>query len=115
MAVTEAARQAKKAGVKRLKINTDSKFLIKCVTEWMKKWKVDGWKTAKKKPVINKEELIELESALSSLEVIWVSEIFLCLNLESLKFGIFEILHYPNLKECISNALIIKSIQICRH
>ncbi|XP_033212309.1 ribonuclease H1-like [Belonocnema kinseyi] len=71
MAVTEAARQAKKAGVKKLKINTDSQFLIKCVTEWMKKWKIGGWKTAKKKPVINKEELIELESALSSLEVTW--------------------------------------------
>lgn len=71
MAATHAMRQAKKAGVQKLKVNTDSKFVIMCVTDWMKKWKLVGWRTTNKKPVINKEELIELESAMSSLDVIW--------------------------------------------
>ena len=72
LAVTKAAEQAKKVGVKKLKIYTDSKFIIMCVTKWMKRWKITGWVTTKKTPVINKKELIELESALSSMEVTWV-------------------------------------------
>lgn len=70
-AVTVAAQQAKQAGIKKLKINTDSKFLIKCIQEWMPRWKSNGWKTADKKPVINKTELLEMEEALTSLNVTW--------------------------------------------
>lgn len=72
-AVTIAAKQAKQAGITKLKIHTDSKFMINCVTKWMSKWKVNGWKTGNNKPVINKIELIELEEALKSINVIWVS------------------------------------------
>nr|KAF7430018.1 hypothetical protein H0235_006416 [Vespula pensylvanica] len=70
-AVTVAARQAKKAGIMKLKINTDSKFLINCITNWMPKWKRNGWKTATDKPVINKTELLEMEAALKSIDVKW--------------------------------------------
>jgi len=70
-AVTVAARQAKKAGIKKLKINTDSKFLISCITQWMPKWKTKGWKTAGGKPVINKTELLEMEKELESLIIAW--------------------------------------------
>jgi len=70
-AVTVAARQAQKAGIKKLKINTDSKFLISCITQWMPKWKRSGWQTTNGKPVINKEELIEMEKALTPLQVSW--------------------------------------------
>ncbi|XP_061935741.1 ribonuclease H1 isoform X1 [Apis cerana] len=70
-AVTIAAKQAKKAGIKNLKINTDSQFLISCINNWMPKWKRNGWKTFNNKPVINKIELLEMENALKSLNVIW--------------------------------------------
>ncbi|XP_058800293.1 ribonuclease H1 isoform X2 [Phymastichus coffea] len=70
-AVTIAAKQARKAGITKLKISTDSEFLIKCKTQWMPKWQSNGWRTAKGKPVINKAELIEMEEALSPLEVIF--------------------------------------------
>ncbi|GAB1866766.1 Ribonuclease H1 [Camponotus japonicus] len=70
-AVTVAARQAKKAGIKKLKINTDSKFLISCITQWMPGWKKRGWKTIENKPVINKKELLEMEKELESLTVAW--------------------------------------------
>ncbi|XP_014600395.1 PREDICTED: ribonuclease H1 [Polistes canadensis] len=70
-AVTMAARQAKKAGIKKLRICTDSKFLINCITKWMPKWKRNGWLTASKGPVINKEELLEMERELESLQIIW--------------------------------------------
>lgn len=72
-AVTVAATQAKKAGIKKLKINTDSKFLISCITQWMPGWKRRGWKTVDNKPVINKKELLEMEEELKSLTVAWVS------------------------------------------
>ncbi|CAK9799909.1 Ribonuclease H1 [Anthophora quadrimaculata] len=70
-AVTVAAKQAKKANIKNLKINTDSQFLISCITNWMPKWKANGWMTSSNKPVINKVELLEMEKALESLNVAW--------------------------------------------
>ncbi|XP_076387354.1 ribonuclease H1 isoform X1 [Megachile rotundata] len=70
-AVTVAAQQAAKAGIKNLKINTDSQFLISCITSWMPKWKRNGWKTSNNEPVINKTELLEMEKALNSLDVTW--------------------------------------------
>ncbi|XP_020291980.1 ribonuclease H1-like [Pseudomyrmex gracilis] len=70
-AVTVAAKQAKKAGIKKLKINTDSKFLISCITQWMPKWKQTGWKTTDNKPVVNKSELLEMEKELESLIIVW--------------------------------------------
>lgn len=74
-AVTVAVRQAKKAGIRKLRINTDSQFLISCITEWMPKWKKKGWMTARNQPVINKAELMEMERELESLIVVWVSNI----------------------------------------
>ncbi|KYQ57390.1 Ribonuclease H1 [Trachymyrmex zeteki] len=70
-AVTVAVRQAKKAGIKKLKINTDSKFLISCITQWMPAWKRRGWKTVDNKPVINTIELLEMEKELENLTVAW--------------------------------------------
>ncbi|KAH0948776.1 hypothetical protein HN011_005034 [Eciton burchellii] len=70
-AVTIAAKQAKKAGIKKLKINTDSKFLISCITQWMPQWKKKGWKTKNDKPVKNKIELLEMEKELKSLDIAW--------------------------------------------
>ncbi|XP_012175914.1 ribonuclease H1 isoform X1 [Bombus terrestris] len=70
-AVTVAARQARKAGIKNLKINTDSQFLINCIKYWMPSWKEKGWVTSNNKPVINKNELIEMEEALKPLNVVW--------------------------------------------
>ncbi|XP_012216204.2 ribonuclease H1-like isoform X1 [Linepithema humile] len=70
-AVMVAAKQAKKAGIKKLKINTDSKFLISCITQWMPRWKKRGWTTVNNKPVINKIELLEMEKELESLTIAW--------------------------------------------
>lgn len=74
-AVTVAARQARKAGIKNLKINTDSQFLINCIKYWIHSWKEKGWVTSNNTPVINKDELIEMEKALKPLNVVWVSYI----------------------------------------
>jgi ribonuclease HI len=52
---------------------TDSEYLKKGVTQWVKGWKKKGWKTAQGKPVLNKdlwETLDELNSDLVSWEYV---------------------------------------------
>ena len=36
-------------------LTTDSEYLRKGITEWMTTWKQRDWKTASKKPVLNKD------------------------------------------------------------
>ena len=36
-------------------LTTDSKYVMQGITEWIKNWKERGWRTASKKPVLNKE------------------------------------------------------------
>ncbi|XP_015111619.1 ribonuclease H1 isoform X2 [Diachasma alloeum] len=67
-AVTEAALISKKHGISKIRINTDSQFLISCLTQWMPGWKRRGWKTSSNQPVINKEELMAMEKALAGLD-----------------------------------------------
>jgi len=38
-------------------IYTDSEYVRKGITEWVKNWKARGWKTADRKPVKNQEPL----------------------------------------------------------
>ncbi|XP_074105676.1 ribonuclease H1 [Cotesia typhae] len=68
-AVIEAAKVAKDNGLNKIRINTDSKFLINCQTKWMNKWKATGWVTSKKEPVSNREELQKMDRVLSELDV----------------------------------------------
>ena len=73
-AAIAAVYAARAAGVSRLCINTDSQFMIDCVTKWMKSWKKNGWKTSLKEDVKNKEELLKLDRLLSedsSISVQW--------------------------------------------
>merc|ERR1712150_337223 len=66
-AATMAVSQARSEGVKKLEVNTDSQFVINCITKWVANWKKNGWKTAAGKPVINKEDLIELDKAVDTV------------------------------------------------
>ena len=68
-----ALTQAKSAGIRKVEVNTDSQFVINCITKWIKNWKKNGWKTASGKPVINKDDLIELDKVVGggSLDVKW--------------------------------------------
>merc|ERR1719319_809961 len=60
-------------GIDKLLINTDSQFLINCVTQWMEGWKKNGWMTKSKQPVKNREDLEELDQAINSgrIQVKW--------------------------------------------
>jgi len=60
-AVLEALRALKKHSV--VDLYTDSQYVQKGLTEWLKGWKARGWKTADRKPVANADLWQELETA----------------------------------------------------
>ncbi|MDP5017399.1 ribonuclease HI [Anabaena sp. UHCC 0187] len=49
---------------------TDSKYVIDCVTKWVKGWKKNGWKKSDGNPVQN-QDLLEILDALNSRLVQW--------------------------------------------
>lgn len=52
-----------------LKVICDSQYVINSVTQWMPGWKRRGWRKADGKPVLNRELLEALDSALVGREV----------------------------------------------
>ena len=55
----------------KVKLNTDSKYVLQGITEWMINWKARGWKTAAKKPVKNEDLWRRLDSAIEHHEIQW--------------------------------------------
>ncbi|MDR1139104.1 MAG: ribonuclease HI [Rickettsiales bacterium] len=64
-------------GLKMLKISckvilhTDSLYVKKGITEWINKWKINGWKTADKKAVKNMELWQELDEVAVQHVIDW--------------------------------------------
>ena len=50
---------------------TDSEYVRKGITEWMKGWKARGWKTADKKPVKNQDLWQRLDDATTRHRINW--------------------------------------------
>ena len=55
----------------KVQIFTDSKYVKSGITEWIHNWKKNGWKTANKKEVSNKELWTELDQLNSEFEISW--------------------------------------------
>lgn len=53
-------------------IYTDSQYLRDGITKWIIKWKENGWKTANKLPVKNRDLWEALDQAIQQHEVNWV-------------------------------------------
>ena len=54
-----------------VQIFTDSKYVKSGITEWINNWKKNGWKTANKQPVKNKELWTELDLMTSEFKIKW--------------------------------------------
>ena len=52
-------------------IFTDSKYVKSGITEWIHNWKKNGWKTASKQPVKNKELWTELDNLNNEFKIKW--------------------------------------------
>ena len=68
-AAIEAAQRAREAGIQKLRINTDFKFVIHSATEWIPKWEVNNWKTSDNKPVKNRTDFEKLKSVINLFDV----------------------------------------------
>ncbi|HRD48723.1 MAG: ribonuclease HI [Candidatus Competibacter sp.] len=55
----------------RVRICTDSQYVMKGMTEWLAAWKRRGWKTADRQPVKNMDLWQRLEVALAPHQVEW--------------------------------------------
>lgn len=68
-----ATIKALKAIVKphNITLYTDSQYVKNGITSWIFNWKKNGWKTANKKPVANKDLWIELDKYVKIHSVNW--------------------------------------------
>ena len=53
-------------------LHTDSKYLRDGVTQWMKLWQSNGWRTSSRKPVKNADLWKRLQKALRNRRVEWL-------------------------------------------
>ncbi|MFA6162695.1 MAG: ribonuclease HI [Methylobacter sp.] len=55
-----------------VRINTDSKYVLQGITEWMDNWKKRGWKTASRHPVKNEDLWRRLDAAIMRHDIEWI-------------------------------------------
>ena len=70
MAVIEALTALKRPS--RIVLHTDSQYVMKGITEWIRAWKVRGWKTADRQPVKNVDLWTRLDELAAQHEIQWV-------------------------------------------
>ena len=56
----------------KVQIFTDSKYVKSGITEWIHNWKKNGWKTADKKEVKNKNLWTKLDDLSNAFEIEWI-------------------------------------------
>jgi len=54
-----------------VRIFTDSEYVRRGITEWVKSWKARGWKTADRKPVKNQDLWEQLDELASGHKIEW--------------------------------------------
>jgi ribonuclease HI len=55
----------------QLRIFTDSEYVRRGITEWVRSWKARGWKTADRKPVKNQDLWERLDSLTAGHQIEW--------------------------------------------
>lgn len=69
-AVCKALKQAQyEMHENKVTVNTDSEFLIRSVTEWMPKWKENGWKLSTGGNVKNRADFEKLDELSAGMNV----------------------------------------------
>jgi len=73
IAVIEALRALKTMDdvPRHAAIYTDSQYVQKGITEWIRNWKRNSWRTSDKKPVKNQDLWIELDSIANEFPLQW--------------------------------------------
>jgi ribonuclease HI len=55
----------------KITLHTDSRYVMDGITQWLTRWKTNGWKTADKKPVKNADLWRELETQAARHDIEW--------------------------------------------
>ena len=58
--------------ISEITVFTDSTYVQKGISEWIDKWKINGWKTSNKKEVKNKDLWLQLEVLTAKFKINWV-------------------------------------------
>jgi ribonuclease HI len=69
MAVIRALQSLTKPSV--VTVHTDSRYVMDGATQWMKRWKANGWKTSDKKPEKNNDLWLLLDMTTAPHQVTW--------------------------------------------
>ena len=69
MAVIQALEALKRPVAVR--VVTDSQYLRQGITQWLPRWKRNGWQTANRQPVKNQDLLERLDRALGDHQIEW--------------------------------------------
>ena len=69
MAAIQALEALKKPC--KVELHTDSQYVMKGITEWVRGWKARGWKTAAREPVKNEDLWRRLDEARARHDVDW--------------------------------------------
>jgi ribonuclease HI len=56
----------------RIRLHTDSRYVVQGMTEWISGWKKHGWKTADRKPVKNEDLWRKLDTLVGQHEIEWI-------------------------------------------
>jgi ribonuclease HI len=62
---------AQKTEEPHFKVFTDSMYVKKGITEWIKTWEKNGWKNAAKQPVKNQDLWVELKRLADQFHIQW--------------------------------------------
>jgi ribonuclease HI len=52
-------------------LHSDSQYVIKGATEWLRGWKAKGWRKADGEPVMNQDLWLQLDALISGREITW--------------------------------------------
>lgn len=55
-----------------LTLHTDSQYVQQGISSWIKKWKLNGWKTASREPVKNQDLWQQLDALAAQLSLEWM-------------------------------------------
>jgi ribonuclease HI len=69
LAVIHALKALKRSC--KVVVYTDSQYVQKGITEWLRGWKARGWKTAAKEPVKNADLWRELDAVQAGHDITW--------------------------------------------
>lgn len=71
-AASRALESAIEMNLTSVELRTDSVYTIKAMTEWIKTWQANGWRTSANKDVMNKDEMLRLSNLCTRISVKWV-------------------------------------------